>query len=73
MLPIVTASTNSILNTGVGTTASPLTSNLKVDVLAGNLLKVTASGTKVDPTDVTILASVDVQDAFGVHLYYSFP
>lgn len=73
LLPIVTSSSNSITMSGVGTVANPVTGNVKLDVLAGNLLKVTTAGAKVDSTDITALASVDVQDAFGVHLHYSFP
>jgi len=73
LLPIVTASSNSITMSGVGTTASPVTGNVKLDTLVGNLLKVTTAGAKVDPADITALATIDVQDAFGVHLYYAFP
>jgi hypothetical protein len=51
-LVVVTADSNSIALTGNGNTGTELTAALKLDALAGNLLKVTASGTKVDPADV---------------------
>lgn len=73
LLPIVTASSTSVLVTGAGTTASPATAALKLDPLVGNLLVVTTAGSKVDPASVTALSSIDVQDAFGVHLYYALP
>jgi hypothetical protein len=51
-LVVVTANSNSITLTGNGNTGTELTAALKVDPLSSNLLKVTASGTKVDPVDV---------------------
>ena len=70
---VVTAPSNSISFTGTGEASSALVANLVVDPLAGNLLAVTAAGVKVDPADVKALATVDVQDAFGVHQFYAFP
>lgn len=70
---IVTANTNSITLSGTGESATPLKADVKLDPLAGNLLKVTAAGTKVDPADVVALATYDAQSLQGVHLFYAFP
>ena len=70
---VATQATNSITFTGTGEASSPLQASLVVDPIAGNLLTVTASGAKVAPAAVTALATVDVQDAFGVHQFYAFP
>lgn len=70
---VVTQATNSITFTGTGEASSPLQANVVIDPLAGNLLTVSAAGAKVDPAAVAALATVDVQDAFGVHQFYAFP
>jgi hypothetical protein len=74
LVAITTTNGQTITFTGNGTVGSPLSAELKVDsTVAGNLLKTGASGAYVNPTDVTALATVDVQDAFGNHLYYAMP
>ena len=70
---VTTQASNSIAFTGTGEASSPLQANLVVDPIAGNLLTVSATGAKVAPAAVTALATVDVQDAFGVHQFYAFP
>jgi len=74
---VVTAASNSIAFTGTGEASSALVANLVVDPLVGNLLAVTAAGAAVDPAGVIAIsvaaATVDVQDAFGVHQFYAFP
>lgn len=70
---VVTAATNSITFSGTGESSNPLTANLNVDPVAGNLLTVTGSGVAVNPTAVTALATVDAKSLQGVHLFYAFP
>lgn len=70
---VTTQATNSITFTGTGEASSPLQANLVLDPITGNLLVVSATGAKVDPAAVLALATVDVQDAFGTHLFYAFP
>ena len=70
---VTTQATNSIAFTGTGEASSPLQANLVLDPITGNLLVVSATGAKVDPAAVLALATVDVQDAFGTHLFYAFP
>lgn len=74
LVAISTVNGQTISFTGNGTVLSPLSAELKLDTgVTGNLLKVSAQGAYVYPLDVTALATVDVQDAFGTHLYYAFP
>lgn len=56
-----------------GVNGHNLTGNVKLDATAGNLLTATATGLQVTPAAVAALATVDVQDAFGVHQFYAFP
>lgn len=74
---VVTAPSNSIAFTGTGEASSALVANLVVDPMVGNLLAVTATSAAVDPAGVLAIsvaaATVDVQDAFGVHQFYAFP
>ena len=58
---------------GTGEASSPLKADVNVSNAATNLLKTDANGLLVSKTDITDLASVDVQDAFGTHLFYAFP
>lgn len=58
---------------GTGEASSPLKADLKISNAATNLLKTDANGALVSKTDITALATVDVQDAFGTHLFYAFP
>lgn len=51
---VVTAASQSIVWSGTGEASSPLQAELKLDPLAGNLLKVTPSGVKVDPADIVV-------------------
>ena len=47
---------------GAGTAANPLEINLKVDAtVAGNLVKISANGVKVDPADVVALINNSIQ------------
>ena len=70
---ITTAASDTITFSGDGSDANPLTADLVVDPLAGNLLKTSAAGAKVDPADVIALATYDAQSLQGVHLFYAFP
>lgn len=56
-----------------GTDNHTLTGVVKFDPVGGNLAKNTGAGVLVATSDVTGLATVDVQDAFAVHLGYMFP
>lgn len=69
---VTTQASQSISFTGTGEASSPLQANLVVDPMTGNLITVGPAGAKVDPATVTALATVDVQDAFGVHQFYAF-
>lgn len=64
----VSADANQML--GVGTDGLHL---LKLDPVAGNLLTQAAAGVKVSPADVkaALTFDVEVQDAFGVTLYFA--
>jgi hypothetical protein len=74
LVAITTTNGQTITFSGNGTTATPLSAELKIDsAVSGNLLKAGAGGAYVQPSDVTALATVDVQDAFGTHLYYAMP
>src|SRR5438477_167642 len=70
---VVTANTNGIALSGTGEASNVLKANLIVDPVAGNLLQVTVAGAKVTAAAITAIsvaaATVDVQDAFGTHLY----
>lgn len=73
-LSVTSTDSNSIDFSGVGTVGSPLTADIKIDVLAGNLLKVTATGTKVDPADVKALVKtfdVELQDLAGTTIGFA--
>lgn len=70
---VVTQDSNSIAWSGTGEASNPLQANVVIDPMVGNLLVVGATGAKVDPAAVLALATVDVQDAFGVHQFYAFP
>lgn len=47
--------------------------SVKADASADNLLSVGADGVMVSKEAVKALATVEVKDAFGVHLYYAMP
>lgn len=77
---------NSIAVAGNGTEESPITVAVKLDqTVTENLIKVSANGLSVVPEDfeaqisnailseVPLLASVEVQDAFGTPIYRAFP
>lgn len=60
LIAVAKANTNAIALSGLGTSADPLTATLTVDPLAGNLLKVTVTGAKVDPADVLALINANL-------------
>lgn len=71
---VATADSATIAFSGTGEASSPLTASMIASTATvGNLATIVADGVAVDPVAVTALATVDVQDAFGVHLFYAFP
>lgn len=72
LIPITPASSHSISVTGLGTAAFPVTADLIVDPVVGNLQTVSATGSAVLPSAVKALATIDIQDAFGNHIGYAF-
>ena len=64
---VQTANSNSISHSGTGTGSSPLTASVILDPESGNLLKVTASGTKVDPADVLALLNANITHGLTVN------
>jgi len=70
---VVTANSATVKFTGTGEASSPLTASVALDPALTNLVTATASGLLVDSSAVTALATVDVQDSFGNHLFYAFP
>ena len=71
---VSTADSATVAFSGTGEAGSPLTASASVSgATAGNLLTAVADGLAVDPAGVTALATVDVQDAFGVHQFFAFP
>jgi hypothetical protein len=56
-----------------GTDNHTVTGVVKLNTTVGNLLTSTVTGLQVTPTAVTALATIDVQDAFGVHQFFAFP
>jgi hypothetical protein len=72
---VTSTDSTSIDFSGAGTVGSPLTASLIVDVLAGNLLKVTASGAKVDPADVKLALTFvnELQDLSGATIGFISP
>jgi hypothetical protein len=72
LVAISTINSDSIILTGNGTVTTPLKSEIKVDPIITNLIKVTATGTKVDLTDIknSLTYDIELQDAFGITLGY---
>lgn len=71
---VETADSATVAFSGTGEASSPLTASVVASTATvGNLATIAADGVAVDPAAVTALATVDVQDAFGNHLFYAFP
>lgn len=51
---VITANANGLTWSGTGEASNPLIASLTLDPIAGNLLKLTASGFKVDPADIKV-------------------
>lgn len=62
------ASVSTVSVSAAGVSVTPVAS-----AAAGNLASINADGIMVDPAGVTALATVDVCDAFGVHLFDAMP
>ena len=72
LIPVAVTKSQNIIVSGNGTTATPLTATAIIDAVVGNLLKSTATGLAILPSDVKALATIDIQDAFGSHIAYAF-
>ena len=71
---VETVDSATVAFTGEGTAAAPLTASAVVSsATAGNLLTSEADGLAVAPAAVAALATEDVQDAFGNHLFFAIP
>lgn len=69
---VAKSSSNTVTITGTGETLTPLIAEVKIDPIA-NVITQSAAGIKVSAASVAALATVDVQDAFGVSIFTAFP
>ena len=60
-LVVTTADSDNIAFTGDGNTGTPLSADLIIDPLAGNLLSTSAAGAAVDPADVKAALTFDCE------------